>query len=82
LKKFKVSIIYFGCCCEETIELAADNYEQARKKCLELVEQNHELIDLMAEKNIFISKRIKDCVLHRSDWRDDIAINLEVPSSD
>jgi hypothetical protein len=77
LNKFKVSITYFGSYLEENIEIEAERSELARQKCQDIVDKNHIFLESAAQKNVFISKRIKDCRLQSIDWREELCENIE-----
>jgi hypothetical protein len=72
LNKFKVSITYFGSYLEENIEIEAEKSELARQKCQEIVDKNHIFLESAAQKNVFISRKIKECFLHPADWREEL----------
>ena len=76
MNKFKVSITYFGSYLEENIEIEAERSELARQKCQEIVDKNHIFLESAAQKNVFISRKIKDCRLHPTDWREELGACL------
>jgi hypothetical protein len=77
LNKFKASITYFCSNLEENIEIEAEGSELARQKCQDIVEKNHIFLESAAQKNVFISKKIKDCRIQSVDWREELCANLE-----
>ena len=77
MNKFKVSITYFGSYLEECIEIEAEKSELARQKCQEIIDKNHIFLESAAQKNVFVSRKIKDCRLQTTDWREELRVNLE-----
>lgn len=62
---FKIAVTYTNYCFEEIIEIEAESKQQAEEKCGEIKEQNKMFVEECAKKNIFVSRKIKDCRLCR-----------------
>ena len=81
MNKFKVSITYFGSYLEECVEIEAEGSKMAMQKCQDIIDKNHIFLEAAAQKNVFISKKIKDCRLHSADWKEELRVSLEVFAS-
>ena len=77
MNKFKVYITYFDSYLEEKIEIEAERSELARQKCQDIVDKNHIFLESAAQKNVFISKKIKNCCFQSVDWREELCSNIE-----
>lgn len=81
MKKFKVSITYFGSYLEERIEIEAEGSRMAMQKCQDIIDKNHIFLESAAQKNVFISKKIKECRLQSTDWREELRVSLGIFAS-
>lgn len=82
MARFQVAIRYKESCCEEIVEIEADSAEKARRRCLEMVEENRIALEKSAKNGIYISRSIADCRLHKMHWRDEFipCVNLNLRS--
>lgn len=78
LAKYKALIKYANCSLEETIEIEAESRSKAEEKCLDIKEQNRLLLERCSRRGIFVSKEIGECVLCRTDMKDELRVCSEV----
>jgi hypothetical protein len=77
-----VAIRYKGTCCEEIVDIEANSAERARKRCLEMMEENRVALEKAEKNGIYISRVVADCRLHNMNWRDEFVqcVNLNLGS--
>jgi hypothetical protein len=71
VKKFKASIIYQNNL-EESIDIEAKNTPEALKKCEDIKKEHIEMLARFELHNIYTTRKIKDCVLCKVDWREQL----------
>lgn len=74
--KYQVILTYENHSFEEILQINADSAEKAKLKCEEIKQQNQDLIERLKNKNIYISKKIKDCIC-KVDWREELIESID-----